>query len=1259
MRRTILIATVLAVFAVLLASNLAPRAGASKGNGLIAGLTTKPNISSNRANRALLSDLGRPKATIVAGANLAADEDEDNDPDRPRWLRGVDFDETDYIRRREEFIALRRGVDPNQPLDPTARERANDWMDAQLTERAQKASLPNAPTAFPNWVELGPNPIPLGQTQTTRVNVSGRISAIEIDPANPNIVFVGAAQGGVYRSADGGTTWTPIFDAAQTLAIGSLNYDPANDWLWVGTGEANGSADSFAGVGLYRIENVSTAPTLVGPINPIRSYNDAGGNPQMVGFFTGRSISKIVRVPGDPTTLFCGIAGGVIGLGGNPPFGNTLPPLAMRGMVRLSNVTGPPAGITGTRLAVSTVDTGQGLCAFDLPCTVNRNVNDLILDPQDPTGNTLIVWLNGINVANDGGIYRSTNAMSGSPTFTQTLVTTSTTTSNGRGELRAYVRSGTTVIYVASGEPSNVPAGATICNSSTQFGALRRSDDGGVTWTAKLPGGGGFCQGQCFYNIGFDIVPGAATGTDKLLLGGNVASGNCARQQATSLDGAATTFTTHSATTHADTHVIKIAPSNPLVVYRGDDGGVWKSIDGGDTWLNQNNSTLRATQFQSVAVHPTDPDISIGGTQDNGSNMLLTGGATWLHSDDGDGGFAMIDQSTPLTMYHTYFNQAGTQIGYARSLTGGTFGSWSFLGCSGTGTTNGVSCAATVAVNFYCPTALGPGSPNNTVYIGTDRLLRSSTQGTANVAVSQVPIQSGVPISSIAISQLDDNYRFVGLNNGALWFTTTGSATLTSLDPVGGGSVIPDFYVGRIAFDPNDKNTVYIGLGNYSGGTSPAQSHIWKVTNLNTTPVITPVNGSGITGLPDVPINGLVVDPQQSLRVFVGTDIGVYISEDAGARWSPYGQGLPRVAVFDMAIQNVKRVLRIATHGRGMWEIPLFAPTASPAFISGKVTTPDGSPLAGVTMNLSGARSARVITDSQGNYRFSNVDTDNFYTVTPSILNYHFAPADQSFSLLANKSDASFTATRNAVSVGNVIDTSGFFVRQHYLDFLGREPDEAGFAFWTDQIMSCGADTECAERRTINVSAAYFLSIESMETGGLVHGLYQASYNRRPQYAEFMPDRATVANGVVVGSVNWTTTLAANKEAFVNDWVQRPDFQAAYGGLGNAAYVDALISHAGGFNGDRDAIVNGLNGNTLTRAAALRQVVEDPGFTSAKRNGMFVMMEYFGYLRRDPDDAGFNFWLNKLNQHNGNFEQAEMVKSFLVSGEYRSRFISQ
>ena len=520
-------------------------------------------------------------------------------------------------------------------------------------------------------------------------------------------------------------------------------------------------------------------------------------------------------------------------------------------------------------------------------------------------------------------------------------------------------------------------------------------------------------------------------------------------------------------------------------------------------------------------------------------------------------------------------------------------------------------------------------------------------------AVSQI---LGSNVSSIAVSPQDDNYRLVGLNSGGLFYTTTGTNPLTSLDPVGGATVIPDKYVGRTFFDPNDKNTAYVCLGGYMGGTTAALSHIWKVTSLNAVPILTAINGSGITGLPDVPINAFVIDPQRSLRLFVGTDIGVFISEDGGVRWSPYGTGLPRVAVFGMAIPNTKRVLRIATHGRGMWEIPLFAPTAAPASISGQITTPDGAPLAGVTMNLSGARSARAITDSNGNYRFTNNNADSFYTVTPELVNYHFSPPDRSFSLVANKTDAVFTATRGATIGGNVIDSAGFFVRQHYLDFLGREPDESGFNFWSDQILACGSDAACVERRTINVSAAYFLSIEFQETGGLVDGLYRASYGRRPMYAEFMPDTSVVAQGVIVGNGDWAGQLASNKQAFIEAWMQRTAFRAAYDGLTNSAYVAALISHAGGFNGDRDLLVSGLNQGSLSRAAVLRAVVENEGFVNAKRNEAFVMMQYFGYLRRDPDESGYAFWLNKLSEFNGNFERAEMVKAFIVSGEYRNRF---
>jgi len=333
-------------------------------------------------------------------------------------------------------------------------------------------------------------------------------------------------------------------------------------------------------------------------------------------------------------------------------------------------------------------------------------------------------------------------------------------------------------------------------------------------------------------------------------------------------------------------------------------------------------------------------------------------------------------------------------------------------------------------------------------------------------------------------------------------------------------------------------------------------------------------------------------------------------------------------------------------------------PTAAEASMSGRITTTDGQPVEGVTIQLSEGGSRKTITDSNGNYRFENVRTGSFYTVTPSRVNYTFNPENRSFSLFSNNTDAVFTATPNSLIVENPLDVSEYFVRQHYLDFLGREPDESGFNFWSDQILECADDASCIERRRINVSAAYFLSIEFQETGGLVDGLYRASYGRRPLYAEFMPDTATVAQNVIVGTGDWARQLEANKQAFVDAWVQRPAFRAAYDGLTNESYVDTIISQTGGsFNGDRDALVGGLTSGSLTRAAVLRQVAEDQGFVSAKRNATFVMMEYFGYLRRDPDESGYQFWLNKLNQFGGNFEQAEMVKAFIVSGEYRGRFV--
>ena len=334
------------------------------------------------------------------------------------------------------------------------------------------------------------------------------------------------------------------------------------------------------------------------------------------------------------------------------------------------------------------------------------------------------------------------------------------------------------------------------------------------------------------------------------------------------------------------------------------------------------------------------------------------------------------------------------------------------------------------------------------------------------------------------------------------------------------------------------------------------------------------------------------------------------------------------------------------------------SPTAADSTINGRITTSDGPPLAGTTVSLSGTQERKTITDANGNYHFDDVGTGGFYTVRPSRVNYSFAPAERSFSQLGNQTEAGFTGSP-AASGGNPLETPEYFVRQHYLDFLGREPDESGFNFWSDQMLECGADAGCLERRRINVSAAYFLSIEFQQTGGLVDSLYRASYGRRPLYGEFMPDTESIAQNVVVGRDGWAERLAANKHAFVDAWLQRPDFIGAYGNLNNDAYVDELISHTGVDYApeERNALLSDLANGALTRAGVLLRIVEDDRFGEAKRNEAFVMMEYFGYLRRDPDDSGYQFWLNKLNQFGGNFERAEMVKAFINSGEYRDRFV--
>jgi hypothetical protein len=336
------------------------------------------------------------------------------------------------------------------------------------------------------------------------------------------------------------------------------------------------------------------------------------------------------------------------------------------------------------------------------------------------------------------------------------------------------------------------------------------------------------------------------------------------------------------------------------------------------------------------------------------------------------------------------------------------------------------------------------------------------------------------------------------------------------------------------------------------------------------------------------------------------------------------------------------------------------------ALIRGRILTSGGTPLPGVTINLSGSSTALAITDANGVYSFFDIEFGGAYTVTPSRVNYSFSPQQLAFSLMADKTDADFTATSTAVNA-NPLDTPVFFVREQYLDFLNREPDASGLAFWTNEITSCGTDVNCTDVKRINVSAAFYLSIEFQETGYLVYRLHQAAFNsgERLPLDLFRTDNRQIGLGVVVGQLGWEQLLEQNKQAFVNQFVARPTFVAAYPvAMTPAQFVDALNANTGGSlsQAERDAFVADLLSGAKTRAQVLRGIAEDDDFVRREFTRAFVLMQYFGYLRRAPNDLpdtnfdGYNFWLAKLNQFNGNFINAEMVKAFIMSSEYRNRF---
>ena len=363
------------------------------------------------------------------------------------------------------------------------------------------------------------------------------------------------------------------------------------------------------------------------------------------------------------------------------------------------------------------------------------------------------------------------------------------------------------------------------------------------------------------------------------------------------------------------------------------------------------------------------------------------------------------------------------------------------------------------------------------------------------------------------------------------------------------------------------------------------------------------------------------------------------------------------------------------------------------AAVSVNYATPDDSDATTVVpcATINGLASARCdFTTAMGTLRFAVGETSKTFNVLIS-QDSHAEGTETLTLALSNLTSggvfgvpttATLTIADDATEPAtNPIDDVGIFVRQHYLDFLNREPDASGFSFWTGVIENCTPKPQCTEVTRINVSASFFLSIEFQQSGYLVERLYKASYgdamgtsNFGPthqlavpivKFSEFLPDTQQIGKGVIVNNPGWEQLLETNKQNLVAEFVQRERFTTAFPTtMAPADFVNTLNANAGNpLSGAELAtlIAEHAAGNK-TRAQVLRKVAEHPNLLNAEFNRAFVLMQYFGYLRRNPDAAqdtdhsGYDFWLTKLDSFNGNYIQAEMVKAFITSIEYRQRF---
>jgi hypothetical protein len=820
----------------------------------------------------------------------------------------------------------------------------------------------------PTWTPLGPTTAlyPLSPFRTSNSYVpaayvaSGRTTSMAISPTCTQSdcrLWVTAAGGGVWRTdaaLRAAPTWTYLSGSFGINAASSIALDPNNSSIvWVGTGESNASADSEAGVGLYK--STDGGNTWSGPIGK--------------SLFNARAIGSIAIDPADSNTMYVAttravrgvssvISGGAVTLApGAPPWGLYK---TTDGGATWSLIFNGALSIAGCK---NTLSVARNLT----PCSP-RGVRRVVLDPSNPN----IVY----GSAYARGVWRSAD---GGSTWQQIFLPIAdgpSTSFTERAEIAVTMLSnGNTRMYLAIGQVGAPAAQAfrsdSVSTGTPSFTLLTSSDPAN-------PGYGTFdyCTGQCWYDNFVYSPPG---NPDTVYVGGSYSyneTGNISNGRGVVLStDAGSTFTdvTMDATSalhpnglHPDQHSLVTNPSNPLQFFESNDGGIMRSsgqytdisslcstrglsgstltrcqqlLSRAPTQLRGINQGISSLQFQSVSISPFDSTLVQGGTQDNGTWQSTTTAGLFKQTIFGDGGQSGFDVGNAKFRFHTYF---APQVEV--NFTNGATYDWNWISDP----------IVNTGGQFYVPIISDP-KVSRTMFVGTNTVYRTQTNGMGTMNLSTFRSQcnrftgrfqvqcgdwlqigttaltdpslgtlAGGSVAAVQRTASDTSTLWAATTPGRVFISKNGDASnptavvFTRLDST--SAAAPNRFISGIAIDPANANHAWISYSGYNRSTPSTPGHVFEVTFDPVALTATFVDRS--LNLADLPITAVVLDSMTG-DLYASSDFGVYRLRNGGSNWGLAAKGMPNVEIAGLTIVPGSRLLYAASHGLGAWVLKL------------------------------------------------------------------------------------------------------------------------------------------------------------------------------------------------------------------------------------------------------------------------------------------------------------------------------------------------